>query len=72
MEEKINKVLDKLRPFLIADGGDVELVEYKDNIVYLRFTGHCANCPMMEVTLNDGIKEALINEIEEITDVKLI
>lgn len=72
MEERINQVLDKLRPFLISEGGNIELIEYKDNIAYVKFTGHCAQCPMMDMTLNDCVKEALINEIEEIIDVKLI
>ena len=72
MKEKIEKVLDRLRPYLINDGGDIEFIDYKDWICYLKFLGHCANCSLMDVTLNDGIKEALINEIPEITDVELI
>ena len=72
MKEKIEKVLDRLRPYLINDGGDIEFIDYKDGICYLKFLGHCANCSLMDVTLNDGIKEALINEIPEITDVELI
>lgn len=72
MEERIEKVLDKLRPYLINDGGNIEFVKYEDGVCYLNFLGHCATCPMMLMTLNDGIKEALINEIEEIVDVKLV
>ena len=72
MEEKINKILDKLRPFLINDGGNIELVEFKDGVCYLNFTGACRECALNSVTLNDGIKEALMNEIPEIIDVKLI
>ena len=72
MKEKIEQVLDKLRPYLINDGGNIEFVEYKDGICYLKFLGHCANCSMMQITLNDGIKEALLNEIPEIIDVKLV
>lgn len=72
MQDKVEKVLDRLRPYLINDGGDIEYVDYKDGICYLKFLGHCANCSMMLVTLNDGIKEALINEIPEITDVELV
>ena len=72
MEEKIEVVLDKLRPYLISDGGDIEFVKYENGICYLKFLSHCATCPMMLMTLNDGIKDALINEIPEITDVKLI
>ncbi len=72
MKEKIENVLNRLRPYLLNDGGDIEFIDYKDGICYLKFLGHCANCSMMNVTLNDGIKEALINEIPEITDVELI
>ncbi len=72
MEEKINLVLDKLRPFLVNDGGNVEFVEYKDGICYLRFLGACSMCAINNITLNEGIKEALINEIPEIIDVKLV
>ncbi len=72
MKEKIETVLERLRPYLLNDGGDIEFVDYKDGICYLRFLGHCATCSLMNVTLNDGIKEALINEIPEIVDVSLI
>ena len=72
MKEKIETVLNKLRPFLINDGGDIKFIKYEDGICYLKFLGHCATCPMMLTTLNDGIKEALLNEIPEIIDVKLV
>ena len=72
MKDKVEKVLNKLRPYLINDGGDIEYIDYKDGICYLRFLGHCANCSLMMVTLNDGIKDALINEIPEIIDVELV
>ncbi len=72
MEEKINKVLDKLRPYLIYEGGNIEFVKYEDGICYVKFTGACANCGINQYTLNDGIKEALVNEIDEIVDVKLV
>ena len=72
MEEKIEIILDKLRPFLMNVGGNIEFVKYEDGSCYLKFLGHCATCPMMLVTLNDSIKEALINEIPEIVDVKLV
>ena len=72
MQEKIESILERLRPYLINDGGNIEYVDYKDGICYLKFLGHCANCSMMMVTLNEGIKEALINEIPEIVDVQLV
>lgn len=72
MEEKINKVLDTLRPYIIDDGGDIEFIKYENGICYLKFLGHCAGCPMKMMTLNSLFKESLINEIPEITEVTLI
>ena len=72
MKEKINDVLDKLRPFLINDGGNIEFVKYEDGICYIKFMGACEECVLNSVTLNDGIKEILLDEIPEIIDVKLI
>lgn len=72
MQEKIENVLDKIRPVLLNDDGDIEFVKYEDGVCYLRFLGHCATCPMMLMTLNDLIKDSLVNEIPEIVDVKLV
>lgn len=72
IKEKIETVLDKLRPYLINDGGNIEFIDYQNGICYLKFLGHCANCSLMNVTFNEGIKEALINEIPEITDVEVV
>ena len=72
IEDRINKVLDNLRPFLINDGGNLEFVKYEEGVVYIKFIGSCATCPMRQMTLNEGIKEALVNEIDEVIDVKLV
>ena len=72
MKEKVEKVLDELRPYIMDDGGDIEFVKYEDGVCYLKFLGHCASCPMKLMTLDELFKETLINEIEEITDVTLI
>ena len=64
--EKINEVIDKLRPFLINDGGNIEFVKYEDNIVYIRMMGACANCQMLDITLKDGIEAAIMNEVPEV------
>jgi len=69
MEEKVLSVLDKIRPSLQADGGDVELVEVKDNIVTVRLTGACGGCPMSQLTLKNGIERVLRQEIPEIKEV---
>lgn len=69
-ELKIKKTIDKIRPYLINDGGDLEFIKYENNIVYIKLTGACENCPMMDITIKDGIEQLLINEIPEIKEVK--
>ncbi len=68
-EKKIIELIEKMRPFLINDGGDIEFVEYKDNIVYIRLTGACQECEFIDYTLKDGIEEMLVTEIPEIKGV---
>ena len=69
IEIKINDILDKLRPFLINDGGNIEYVKYEDNVVYIRMMGACANCHMLDMTLKDGIESAIMSEIPEVEGV---
>ena len=68
-EEKIINVIDKLRPFLINDGGNIEFVKYENNIVYIRLLGACANCGLIDLTLKDGIEAAIISEVPEVKQV---
>ena len=64
--EKIKEVLDKVRVSLQADGGDAELVEITDEgLVKLRLVGHCAGCPMSQMTLKAGIERALRENVSE-------
>lgn len=72
VEKKINETIDKIRPFLISDGGNIEYVKFEDGIVYVRLLGHCSNCSIMDVTLKDGIEMALVNEIPEVIEVRNI
>lgn len=69
MKEKVQAVLDKIRPSLIADGGDVELVDVVDGVVKLKLTGHCAGCPMSQMTLRNGIERILKEELPEVKKV---
>jgi Fe-S cluster biogenesis protein NfuA len=69
MNEKVEKALDKIRPALMADGGNVELVEVKDGVVKVKLTGACAGCPMSQMTLKMGIERQLKSEIPEIKEV---
>jgi len=66
MKEKVQTVLDKVRPGLQADGGDVELVDIVDGIVQVRLQGACAGCPMSQMTLKMGIENILKQEIPEV------
>lgn len=70
VEERIIAVIDKLRPFLISDGGNIEFVKFEDGICYVRMLGHCQGCPMMDVTLKDGIELAITSEVEEVLEVR--
>ena len=66
MKEQVQKVLDKIRPSLQADGGDVELIDVQDGVVKVRLQGACAGCPMSQMTLKNGIERLLKQEIPEI------
>jgi Fe-S cluster biogenesis protein NfuA len=73
MKEKVQEILDKVRPSLQADGGDVELVEITDDgVVRLRLQGACGSCPMSTMTLKMGIERALKNEIPEVKEVERV
>lgn len=70
MREKVEKALNKVRPALQADGGDVELVDVtEDGIVKVRLTGACGGCPMSQMTLKMGIEKAIKAEVPEIKEV---
>ena len=69
IELKIISIIDKLRPFLINDGGNLEFVKYENNIVYVRLMGACKDCAMIDITLKDGIEEFIKNEIPEVIEV---
>lgn len=70
-ENKIKKVLEKIKPSLQADGGDIEFVGWdeKKRIVEVRLIGMCAHCPMSEITLKQGIEAEIKKEIPEIKKV---
>lgn len=67
--DEVLEVLDKLRPFLQRDGGDVELVDVEDGIVKLKLMGACGSCPSSTITLKAGIERALVEEVEGIEEV---
>ncbi len=69
MKEKVVKVLERIRPALVADGGNVELVDVKDGTVQVKLTGACAGCPMSTMTLKMGIEKLMKEEIPEVKEV---
>ena len=69
---KIIALIDKIRPFLISDGGNIEFIKYENNTVYVRLTGACKDCSMINFTLKDGIEEMIISEIPEVIAVENI
>ena len=66
MEDKIKEMIDKMRPYLNMDGGDIEFIKYEDNYVYVRLSGACTNCLLQDNTVNDGLLQMFKREIPEI------
>lgn len=69
MKEKVQEVIDKLRPLLQRDGGDIELVDVDDGIVKVKLKGACGSCPMSQMTLKMGVESALKKEIPGVKEV---
>jgi len=70
MQNKINDVLNKIRPYLEADGGDISLIEVTDDLVIkVKLLGACDGCPFSFQTLKAGVEQALKKEIPEIQEV---
>ncbi|MDP3831655.1 MAG: NifU family protein, partial [Ignavibacteriaceae bacterium] len=73
MEERIKNALEGIRPYLKADGGDVELVNVsKDGIVQVKLLGACSSCPMSQMTLRAGVERALIRAVPGIRRVEAV
>jgi Fe-S cluster biogenesis protein NfuA len=73
MEEQVLKALETIRPYLQADGGDVELIKVTpEGIVEVRLTGACGNCPMSQMTLRAGVERALIREVPGVRRVEAV
>ena len=72
VEKRINEEIERLRPYLQNDGGNIEFVKFEDGIVYVRLTGACAGCSLIDVTLKEGIEEILTSEIPEVKEVVIV
>ena len=69
MREKVEEVLNQMRPALLADGGDVQLVDVNEGVVTLRLSGACGGCTMATVTLKQGIEQVLKEQLPEVKEV---
>jgi Fe-S cluster biogenesis protein NfuA len=72
VKENVEKVLEKIRTGLKSDGGDIELVDIKDSVVYVRLKGACGTCPMSTLTLKNWVEANLKREIPEISAVQSV
>ena len=69
VREKVEAVLNQIRPMLVADGGDVELVDVNEGVVKVKLTGACGGCPMASMTLQHGIERTLKEKVPEVKEV---
>lgn len=72
IEEKIVEVIEKIRPFLQNDGGDIEYISFENGIVNVKMHGACIDCANLDNTINDGIEMILMDEINEVIGVNVI
>ena len=72
IENKIKEVLEKIRPFLQNDGGDISYVDYKDGIVYVRVMGACVDCVLLDETIKDGVEMILMEEVDGVIGVEVV
>ncbi len=73
LEKKVNNVIDQIRPYLQADGGNIQFVNITDdNVVNVELQGACASCPMSIMTLKQGVEQAMVKAIPEIKSVEAI
>jgi Fe-S cluster biogenesis protein NfuA len=70
MKEKVQQALEKIRPSLQADGGDIELIDVVDGVVKVRLTGACGGCPMSQMTLKMGVERTLKQQVPEVKRVE--
>jgi len=72
MREIVEKALEKVRPALQADGGDVELIDVVNGVVKVKLTGACGSCPMSQMTLKMGVEKILKQQVPEVKSVETV
>ncbi len=70
--DQVETALDSIRPYLVADGGDVKILDIENNIVKLELLGACGSCPMSTMTLKAGVEEAIKRAVPEIEGIEAI
>ena len=71
-EKQIVEIITKVRPYLQRDGGDIQFINFKDGVVYVRMLGACAGCSMLDDTLKDGVEQILMEEVPQVLEVQNI
>jgi Fe-S cluster biogenesis protein NfuA len=72
LKKSVELALEKIRPMLQRDGGDIELVEVNDGVVKVRLTGACKGCPMSQMTLKQGVEKLLLKEVPGLKEVQAV
>ena len=72
MKEKVEEVIQQIRPHLQADGGNIELIDVTDGVVKVKLMGACAGCPMSQMTLKQGIEKVLKQNVPEVDHVESV
>ena len=70
--DRIEHTINKIRPYIQADGGDVQLIDYEDGVVTVTMLGACAGCMAIDTTLTDGIEALLMDEVPEVKKVQML
>jgi Fe-S cluster biogenesis protein NfuA len=71
LQKRVNEALNKIRPFLEADGGDVRLIKIENNVAIVEFLGSCKKCEMNNMTLKAGVEESIKKDVPEIKEIRL-
>lgn len=72
LKERVEAVLEKVRVGLKSEGGDIELIDVRDNVVYVKLKGACGTCPMSTLTMKNWVESSIKKEIPEITSVQAV
>lgn len=70
--EEIKRVIEKIRPYIQRDGGDIEFVSFDEGIVYVRLLGACVGCMSVDDTIQGGVEAILLDEVEGVVGVQLV